>query len=168
MALRLASEVDGLGDIQKRRQDPCDSGRRGLKCGINPIEGQKPSWLEMTVFGNGRGRTQAIQTLLEHPVFSLNQAPLLNGSEPGSPIFPKRQLSFNLCFKVPRSIHGNPQRARQIPSAHWVWKFCLHLPTPTVSALLMVRKQRSGPLSLECPLHVCFLLKFICYSIIIH
>lgn len=41
------------------------------------------------------------------------------------------------------------------------------LPLP-ISALLMVRKQRSGPLSLECPQHVCLLWKFICYSISIH
>ena len=90
----------GQGDVQRCRQDLCNAEKR-LRCGNNPIEGHKPSWLEETVFsGKGRMGPRDIQALGD-TIFGLGQAPLLSGSKPDSPIFPKLQSIHNQSLSQP-------------------------------------------------------------------
>ena len=95
MGLKLALEVDDFGGCAEKEAGPLCFHEERLKCGNNPVEGRKPAWLEGTVLPEGTMGPRAIQTLLEDPVFGLNQAPSLSGSEPESHLSCWFQVAFN-------------------------------------------------------------------------
>ena len=95
MGLKPALEVDDFGRCAEKEAGPLWFHEERLKCWNKPVEGHKPAWLEETVSPEGRMEHRAIQTLLEDPIFGLNQALSLNGSEPESYLSCWFQVAFN-------------------------------------------------------------------------